>query len=315
MLPATVPIRVRLPDGNLISSSHVTNLSIPKVPTDATRAHILPSLQHQSLLSVGQLCDHGCIVTFSKRHAEVRNENNTIVLTGTRRPPGLWEAHLPTSSTNLSTCPTANSVVNTSTKTDLITFLHAAAFSPVPSTFIKAIKHGHFATWPGLTPDAVRKHLPKSLATTMGHLDQSRKNQRSTKPNPTTTADDFFAPVPPIEDGRRTHFAYAGLIDYDTSHGKVFTDLTGRFPVQSSRGNKYFRNDPRLRNHIQYLDESRITTTPPTHGQRNFHRSQINSARQGHNLPTGTTRPTQTQRSRTRNPYLQEPSCRRTQQH
>jgi hypothetical protein len=46
-------------------------------------------------------------------------------------------------------------------KRDLVRFLHAAAFSPVKDTWLKAIRAGHFATWPGLTEDLVRKHLPK----------------------------------------------------------------------------------------------------------------------------------------------------------
>jgi hypothetical protein len=33
---------------------------------------------------------------------------------------------------------------------DLINYLHAACFSPVKSTWIKAIKNGNFSSWPGL---------------------------------------------------------------------------------------------------------------------------------------------------------------------
>ena len=236
---------MRLPDGSHISSSRATTLAIPNVPTEANQAHVLPSLRHQSLLSVGQLCDHGCIVTFSKHNAEVRNHANKLVLTGARTPPGLWKTMLPVQHTTNNSCnPPATEAVNasieTSTKEDLIAFLHATAFSPVPSTFIKAIQRGHFATWPGLTAEAVRKHLPKSIATTLGHLDQSRKNQRSTKQMPTKDDDtEVFAPQPAIEDGRRTHHAYTGIIEYHPTEGKVFTDLTGRFPVQSAQGNKY----------------------------------------------------------------------------
>jgi hypothetical protein len=74
----------------------------------------------------------------------------------------------------------AHSVYECSNKRDLVRFLHAAAFSPVPDTWIKAIRAGHFATWPGLTEELVRKHLPKKLVTVKGHLIQRRKNLRST---------------------------------------------------------------------------------------------------------------------------------------
>ena len=48
---------------------------------------------------------------------------------------------------------------------DLVTFLHGACFAPVASTWVKAIKNGHFTTWPGLTPELVTKHLPTSVHT------------------------------------------------------------------------------------------------------------------------------------------------------
>ena len=36
-------------------------------------------------------------------------------------------------------------------------------------------------TFPGLTAAGVRKHLPKSIQTTMGHMRKVRQNIRSTK--------------------------------------------------------------------------------------------------------------------------------------
>jgi hypothetical protein len=55
----------------------------------------------------------------------------------------------------------AHSVYECTNKRDLVWFLHAAAFSPVQDTWLTAIRAGHFATWPGLTEDLVRKHLQK----------------------------------------------------------------------------------------------------------------------------------------------------------
>jgi hypothetical protein len=57
---------------------------------------------------------------------------------------------------------------------DLITYLHAACFSPVKSTWITAIKNGKFSSWPGLTEHDVEKHLSKSTSTTKGHLNENR---------------------------------------------------------------------------------------------------------------------------------------------
>jgi hypothetical protein len=50
-------------------------------------------------------------------------------------------------------------------------------------TWIKAIEAGHFTTWPGLTADLVRKHLPKSIATTKATYEASHKASNPRKPN------------------------------------------------------------------------------------------------------------------------------------
>ena len=76
----------------------------------------------------------------------------------------------------------ANNAHATTTKADLIQYLHQAAFSPVKKTWIKAINNGQFATWPGLTKEAVQQYLPESSpATDKGHTKRQRKNIRPTK--------------------------------------------------------------------------------------------------------------------------------------
>ena len=66
-------------------------------------------------------------------------------------------------------------------KEELAQFLHAACFSPVLSTFIKAIDNGHFVSWPGLTSKLVKRHLKPSIATSKGHINQERQKLQSTK--------------------------------------------------------------------------------------------------------------------------------------
>ena len=85
--------------------------------------------------------------------------------------------------------------------------------------------------------DAIKQYLPKSEATTLGHLDQQRKNIQSTK----AQDDDQNTMQTPssLEQGSRTHALYAATISYNQPTGKLYTDLTGRFPVQSSRAHKY----------------------------------------------------------------------------
>jgi hypothetical protein len=52
---------------------------------------------------------------------------------------------------------------------------------PTKSAFIKAVKQGHIATWPGVTEDAISKNLKMTPSTAMGHMNQKRQNIHSTR--------------------------------------------------------------------------------------------------------------------------------------
>jgi hypothetical protein len=179
---ATTPIQVTLPDGASIKSSHTCNLIIPQLPDTAKKAHVIPGLSTSSLLSVIQLVDANCSVTFDKTKVQIlhkkakilegqRNLRNglcTVDLQGNKSQPRLNFSdskargmHGGVKAQKTITFSEAHSVYECINKWDLVRFLHAAAFSPVPDTWLKAIRAGHFATWPGLTEDLVRKDLPK----------------------------------------------------------------------------------------------------------------------------------------------------------
>jgi hypothetical protein len=116
-------------------------------------------------------------------------------------------------------------------KKDLISYLHAVCFSPVKSTWIKAIQYGNFSSWPGLNEYNVETHFSESTSTAKCHLNQPRKNARTTKIKDTQLLD----PENDIDHGIKTQFVYAATIDA----GQIYTDQTGRFPEVSSKGNKY----------------------------------------------------------------------------
>jgi hypothetical protein len=100
---------------------------------------------------------------------------------------GLWRFPLSNNNTTTNTIQPSpnhqtNSAHQTTTISTLIEFLRATAFSPVKSTWIKAIKRGFFQSWPGLTTTAVtKKYFLQSETTTKGHMDQTGKNAQSTK--------------------------------------------------------------------------------------------------------------------------------------
>jgi hypothetical protein len=62
----------------------------------------------------------------------------------------------------------------------LVNYLHKAMFSPAQYALLQDVKTGHLITWPGLTEQAINKHLKMTPATAMGHMNQRRQNIRST---------------------------------------------------------------------------------------------------------------------------------------
>ena len=70
--PAVNPITVQLPSGSTILSTHTTTIPLPDLPAMAGHAHVFPNFTYQSLISVSQLCDHGCEALFTADHMVIR---------------------------------------------------------------------------------------------------------------------------------------------------------------------------------------------------------------------------------------------------
>jgi hypothetical protein len=135
-------------------------------------------------------------------------------------------------------------------------YLHACAGYPVLITWIRAITNGNYRSWPNiLGPKWVKKHLPKSIETTMGHMKAIRSGTRSTKSKhkssqPVTVEDvdasdddeepELEAPRPHTDTAKNHQVAF-GVVEVEQSQvkGLVSSDLPGRFPFTSNKGNKY----------------------------------------------------------------------------
>ena len=59
-------------------------------------------------------------------------------------------------------------------------YLHKALGSPKTSILLREVENNNLTTWPALTKSNITNYLPKSVDTSLGHLDQERKNQRLT---------------------------------------------------------------------------------------------------------------------------------------
>jgi hypothetical protein len=221
---------VRLPNGATMESSHTSDLDIPGLTTYASKAHVLPGMAHHSLISVRQLCDEGYIFTFQQDTVTICNYNNSKLLSGPRDAnTGLWHINLKKPNKTIRD-PIANNVYELRNTGDLVHYLHKALFSPTKSAMLQAVKNGHLITWPGLTEHAINKHLTLTPATAMGHMNQRLQNIRSTSKASIETQQS-----PDIDLGTKTHLVYAVVAD----QGQLYTDLTGKFPVQSRKGNSY----------------------------------------------------------------------------
>ena len=129
------------------------------------------------------------------------------------------------------------------TKRDLAQYMSGDLFNPTPSTLIQAINKGHFTSWSGLTTSLISKHLPNTIATAKGHLDQKIINLQRTKiannlpvPPPSSTYD-YINPPQYISD-KPSGSIMCKIIKKDTLISKSYSDQTGHFPVQSSQGNE-----------------------------------------------------------------------------
>jgi hypothetical protein len=99
---AHVPLSVNMPNGTTIQSSHTCDLLLTDLPPQERKAHILPGLVHESLISVGQLCDSGCDsrcdsgcdVTLTQEQVTVSRDGKCVIY-GSRDPRSrLWRVDL-----------------------------------------------------------------------------------------------------------------------------------------------------------------------------------------------------------------------------
>jgi hypothetical protein len=80
-------IHIQLPNNIRIQATHTCLSDIPSLPPSARQAHIFSQLAH-ALISIGLLCDHGCLAIFHSRKVEIWYQNPKL-----RYPP--WALRSP----------------------------------------------------------------------------------------------------------------------------------------------------------------------------------------------------------------------------
>ena len=93
---ATMPIKVTIPDGSQVHSTHTCQLAIPELPDNARIGHIIPGLASHSLLSAVKLCNAGCEVSFTKIECIVKYRGRVVLKGHKCSKTGMWMVPLDT---------------------------------------------------------------------------------------------------------------------------------------------------------------------------------------------------------------------------
>jgi hypothetical protein len=124
----------------------------------------------------------------------------------------------------------ANSIYDLPSIKQAIKRMHAVCGYPVKSTWLKAVKAGNFIGWPLLTEKNINKYYPETDETPKGHMNQQRKNVRSTK-KPFEMCNAAAALR-----GKKVKDIFVKTYDVRET---IFSNQTGQFPTRSQSGNKY----------------------------------------------------------------------------
>ena len=132
-----------------------------------------------------------------------------------------------------------------------VKWMHAVCSYPVKSTWLKAIKAGSYVGWSMLNEHNIQKYYPETIETAKGHLNQTRKNVRSTK-----------AKTSPFEtcDTSQLHSKKVKDIYTETYmiRKTMFSDQTGQFPMHSQGGNKYIMVMVEIDSNVILVDPMKI---------------------------------------------------------
>jgi hypothetical protein len=127
------PLRVRLPNGDTMDSTHTASLYIPELNKAASIVHVLTGMASHSLLSVGHLCNEGYYVTFRIDGVTIYSSAGKSILKGSRDlNTRLWCINL-WHETPQHTVYVANIVYELHNTGALVNYLHKAMFSPTKS--------------------------------------------------------------------------------------------------------------------------------------------------------------------------------------
>jgi hypothetical protein len=251
--PSTQPIRVKLPNGDIITSSAQATYSIPSTDIELPVHIFNDNVLHVSLCGISPFTAAGCEVLFRGDAVEVTYKGKIILQAKKRLNDTLWPMPLPTLTAGQqhhdTTEPhTANLIVRHENDRDLVAFVHQTLGSPAQSSFEKSVKRG-WCNFPGITYEKVSRNKTNVEATAFGHLDQQRPHHRTAAKTtvPTSTKRPSISePVDYEQDHEDDDHELEGIdpriylkIEASARPTTNFSDATGMTACPTRQGQKY----------------------------------------------------------------------------
>ena len=92
-LPNHRPLKASTASGAIMESTNKARLDfnhdLRNMPDGMFEGHVLPTLAKHTIVGLGVLCDHGCVVVLTAGKAYVMHQNR-LILSGSRKPGHLW---------------------------------------------------------------------------------------------------------------------------------------------------------------------------------------------------------------------------------
>ena len=188
-------------DGSYMYSTHVGYIPHPTLPRGACRAFIFDDIS-ANLFSYVQLAKNGCRVTLDKSGVTITDAATDRVLDCAPLRDGdkvfmhHWrvdnvrglQASASSGDERLDEEEhQANTLIHNLPAVERARLWRDIFLGKPTATILNAIKKGWLSSFPGLTQELIKKHLPyHSEAQALGHLDKTRKNRASTAKKPSS---------------------------------------------------------------------------------------------------------------------------------
>ena len=193
MMPTHIPLQASTATGAIMESTAEARLTfrnkLKNVPQEMFQEHVLPSLARHTIVGLGVLFNHVCVVVRTGSKAYVLHRNK-ILLTGARKKgqllylnpmdsgdnPTVNEILYKDKMTSISKpsyldMPMVNSIASvyqTKILKDAMQFHHAAFNNCAQSTLLTEASRGILPLWPLLTRANISKYVTETQATHMG---------------------------------------------------------------------------------------------------------------------------------------------------